>query len=109
MRIINPKLNIVFALYLAIIPLIMSLIGLLEVYFSLPYYIVVWGIIYFLCVFFSIVSYLLKGGKINWKVIKNPLIIIALSMLFWMILTSIINTTFNLNLVVYLSYFLMFV
>ena len=109
LRIINPKLNIVFAIYLAIIPLIMSIIDLFGPYINMYYHILFWGIAYFVCLFLSVFAFILKGGKINYKLFRNPLVITTTIMLIWIGLTSIINLTFSEELIIYLSYFLIFV
>lgn len=109
MKVVNTKLNIIFAIVLALIPIIMSLVDLMGLYLSLPYYVMFWGVAYGFCLFIGVLRYLLKGGKIDFAKFKNPFIIIAISMLFWIILTSIINNAFNIYLIIYLTYFLIFV
>ena len=109
MKIVNTKLNIVFAMYLALMPMVMSLFDIFGVNFILPYQLVAWGIGYFVCIVIGVVAYCLKCGRFDLQYIKNPYVIIALLMLAWIILSSLVNQVFNLHTIIYLTYFLIFV
>lgn len=109
MRVLNAKLNIIFAIILASIPMIVSLVDLIGIDITLPYYIVIWGIGYCVFLILAILKYCLKGNKINLKFVKNPLFIIASMMMVWILISSIINNAFNIYFIIYLTYFLIFI
>ena len=109
MKVINVKLNIVFAISLALIPVIMSLMDILGLYLALPYYVIFWGIVYGACLLIGVLQYSLKGGKFDFTKLKNPFVIIVLAMALWIIISSVVNAVFNLNLIAYFTYFLIFI
>lgn len=109
MKVINPRLNIVFAICLVCVPIIMSLMDIFGMYLALPYYIVFWGVLYGAMLIVCVTKYLLKGGKFDFKKIKNPFIMISALMLLWIIISSVVNLSFNINLISYLTYFLIFI
>lgn len=109
MKLVKREINIVFAISLAIVPIIMSLFDLVfGKCHALPYFILAWGVMYFSVLLVSAFAYILKGGKFDFSLIKKPLMIIVMLMLGWIILSSIVNKVFDENLVMYLIYFLIF-
>lgn len=109
MKVINAKLNKVFAIYLAMLPIILSLLDVFDMESAIHSQIVLWAIFYCACLMIGVLRWCLKSKSFKISFKQNPLFIITLIMFLWIILSSIINNSFDLNLVIYLSYFLIFV
>lgn len=107
-KLINDKVNFVFALYLVLMPIIMSLFALFNIDFTIMRQLIAWGIIYFACITILLIFCLLKGNKLNFKFQKNPFTFMALSIFVWILISSIVNKAFNLCWVIYIVYFLIF-
>lgn len=109
MSVVKPKLNFGFAIYLVCIPLIVSIAALFKLNFAIVYQLAVWGIVYLLILLAVLVRHVLKGGKLNFAIIKNPFVVILITMFVWIVLSSIINNAFNIHFFNYLSYFMIFI
>ncbi len=108
MKIINNKLNICFAMWLALMPMVVFLFDIVSIKFILPYQTVAWGILYFICLVIGLLRFCLKGGRLEFNKLKNPYMLIVGLILAWIMISSLINQAFNVQLIIYLSYFLMF-
>lgn len=103
--------NLVLGLFAVCIPLIIFLFGCFGVTVSQNIVLVLFVISY--AVFLVILSINLITSKTYRekliKTIKNPIAILAIIILIWMTIASLVNNAFNPNFILYLSFFALFI
>ena len=102
------RLNILFAFYIVLMPVLSVVLGCIGVNFNLSNQLFFWTIFYmgFLFVCLLVVAY--KREKIGFN-FKNKYVVMSLVLLLWISISSIINKNFSIDLLFYLGYFCIFI
>lgn len=108
MTFINKKTNLIFALYLTILPLLVTFFSIFSTT-HISFQLFIWGISYTIFLGISFILTTTRNVSHIKKIKLSPISIIALSMLFILILTSIINNSINTHFFLYIIIYLIFI
>lgn len=108
-KIISPKLNLAFAFYLVAVPIWVMILGLFNIDCNAGHFIIIFACIYFFTFFISLLNYLLKGGKLNFKLLNNKFCYVMIAMMVIILISCLVNNVFTMDILVYFAYFLIVV
>ncbi len=102
-NVVNSKVNLIFAIIIAVLPLINSFMDLVGIQSNILFYLLIWTIIYGIIFLISISVKALHSQVV--KINFNFFSIIILSMLVWMLIGSFVNG-FSPDTIMYIALFL---
>lgn len=113
---LNKNANLIFALFIVAMPLTRSFFDLFNVEMNIVLQMAIWTVAFGMFLCFSVVFGLIRGN-FNFKNLKNKVIdlfknwyfIVVALMVLLIIASTIINASFNLELVLIFGYFLIFI
>ena len=101
------KANMFFAIYMVLIPIVLTIFAVFGIDFKIAYQLIAWGVVYTLFLFFMLLKLVWNRSKFQFSITLTKLI--AVLMLAWILISSWVNGAFNLHTIIYISYFLIFV
>jgi len=101
------KANMFFAIYMILIPIVLTIFAIFGIDFKIAYQLIAWGVVYTLFLFFMLLKLVWNRSKFQLSI--TPTKLIAVLMLAWILISSLVNGVFNLHTIIYISYFLIFV
>ena len=108
-NLVSQKANFGFSIYLVCLPLASSLMGLLfDCYIAIPPHLFIWSVVYVLFILTSIFISLIKGKSLKFSFKFNLYSILLLCMIAVMLISSCVNSAFNINLASYFSLIIVF-